>query len=288
MGTTRLSAEGAVGRGLSPEIWQPHGFIGGNHFDPSLMGFFFDDFVEGASWASASTVKYSVFMDATATIVADPTVDLSEGEFGVLRFTSDAGDNDQLSMQMGGAIGNLVKFDDAAGENGVVAFECRVKCATITTGDLELFFGFAQQGVSANDGLITDTADTFADVDYLGFWVKETDGASLFRTFHKTSGTADNADTGDNLVVDTWIKLGLLYDPNESSKAKIKFYINGAECTNYGSVRCDSTDLADDTNFPAGEPMAPIVLYKARATAAASDYLHMDWWALGAGFTGGI
>lgn len=288
MGTLRLSAEGAVGRGLSPAIWQAHGFIGGNHFDPSLMGFFFDDFVEGTAWATGSAVKYSMFADATATMVADPTVDLSEGEFGVLRFTHDAGDNDQLSMGMGGAVGGLVKIDDAAGENGVVAFECRVKCATITTGDVELFFGLAQEGCSANDGLITDTADTLADVDCLGFHVLETDGASIYRQFKRTSGTVDSEDTGNDLVVDTWVKLGFVYDPNEAAAAKIKFYVNGEECTNFGAVRCTATDLADNTNFPAGEEMAPIVLIKARATAAASDYLHIDWWAIGAGFTGGI
>jgi len=286
MGTTRLSAESTVKRGLSPAIWQAHGFIGGNFSDPSLRGFFFDDFAEGTSWASENCAKYSVFMNATSTIAACPDVDLSEGEFGVLRFTTDATEHDQLSMQMGGATGNLVKIDDTAGENGVVAFECRIKTATITTGDLRLFFGLAQQGSSANDIMMTDTADTFGNYAHLGFWVKETDGASLQRTFHQIGGTEDTEDTGDDLVVDTWTKLGLLYDPNAHSTEKIKFYIDGAECTNFGDVRCDTTDLADDTNFPAGAEMAPIILMKCGAGAAASDYLHVDWWAVGQGFTG--
>lgn len=288
MGTTRLSAEGAVGRGLSPEIWQPYGFIGGNSYDPSMRGFFFDDFVEGASWASASTVKYSVFIDSTATIVADPTVDLSEGEFGVLRFTTDATDNDQLSMGMGGAVGNLVKIDDTAGEDAVVAFECRVKCATITTGDLRLFFGLAEEAASADNGIFADNAATFADKDYIGYMIKEADGASLIRVFHKASGTQDAQDTGDDLVADTWIKLGLVYDPDQPAASKIRFYIDGSECTNYGDVRCTATDLADDTNFPAGEELSPLILMKCGATAAATDYLHVDWWAVGALFTEGV
>lgn len=285
MGTTRLSAEGAVGRGLSPEIWQPW-FIGENFSDPSLRGFFFDDFVEGASWADGDAVKYAIHIDATGSIAACPDVDLSEGEFGVLRFTTDATDNDQLSMQMGGNLGNVVKIDDTAGENGVVAFECRVKVATITTGDLRLFFGLAEAGCSADNGIFADAAATFADKDYIGFMIKEADGASLVRQFHKASGTADAQDTGDDIVADTWVKLGLLYNPNEADNAKIKFYINGAECTNFGDVRCDATDLADDTNFPAGEELAPIILMKCGATAAATDYLHVDWWAVGQGFTG--
>ena len=189
---------------------------------------------------------------------------------------------------MGGNLGNLVKIDDTAGENGVVAFECRVKSATVTTGDLRLFFGLAEMGGSADDFMMTDTADTFGDYDHLGFWVKETDGASLQRTFHKTSGTEDTADTGDDMVADTWIKLGLVYDPVAHKSERIKFYVDGDECTNFGTVRCDSTDLEDDTNFPGGEEMAPVICMKCGAGAGATDYLHVDWWAVGAGFTGGI
>ena len=286
MGSTRYSAEGATCRGLSPAIWQAYGFTGGDFGDPSRKGFFFDDFAEGTAWASEDSAKYSVFMDATATIVADPTVDLLEGEFGVIRFTTDATRHDQLSIQMGGGVGNVVKIDDATGENGVVAFECRVKSATITTGDLRLFFGLAEAGCSADDMMMTDAADTFGNYDHLGFWVKETDGASLQRTFHKTGGEEDTQDTGDDLVVDTWIKLGLVYDPNAPDAEKIRFYIDGSECTNFGDVRCDADDLADDTDFPSGEEMAPIIVMKCGAGAGAADYLHVDWWAVGQGFTG--
>ncbi len=285
MGTTRLSAEGAVGRGLSPEIWQAHGFIGGNAYDPSMHGFFFDDFVEGTAFVSEASAKYDVYWDTGGTMVADPDVDLSEGEFGICRFTTDATDNDQLSIQMGGGVGNLIKIDDAVAENGVVCFECRVKVATITTGDLRLFFGLAEENSSADNGIFSDTAATFADVDYIGFMIKEADGASLIRVFHKTSGTQDAADTEDDMVADTWIKLGLVYDPRAHKTSRVKFYLDGAECTNFDDVRCDSTDLEDSTNFPAGQEMSPIILMKATDATSATDYLHVDWWAIGQGFT---
>ena len=286
MGTTRLSAESAVGRGLSPAIWQAHGFIGGNFHDPSLRGFFFDDFVEGANWATGNVTKYSMFANATSTIVADPDTDLSEGEFGVLRFTHDAGDNDQISIGMGGLVGNVVKIDDAVGEDGVVAFECRIKVATVTTGDLRLFFGLAEAGCSANDAIFSDTTATFADKDYIGYMIKEADGASLIRVFHKASGTQDAEDTDDDIVADTWVKLGLVYDPQAYKDERVKFYIDGSECSGFIDVRCDSTDLEDDTNFPGGEEMSPLILLKCGSTAAATDYLHIDWWAVGQGFTG--
>ena len=285
MGATRWAAEGGISRGLSTSIWQDYKFIGGDFGDPSRIGFFFDDFADAGNWADGDAVKYAIHIDATGTIVADPTVTLLEGEFGVLRFTHDGGDNDQLSMQMGGNVGNLVKIDDTAGENGVVAFECRVKCATITTGDLRLFFGLAEEGCSADNAIFADADATFGDKDYIGFMIKEADGASLIRVFHKASGTQDAQDTGADMVADTWIKLGFVYDPNEASGRLIRFFVNGEECTNSGATRCDSTDLADDTNFPAGEEMSPIILLKCGSTAAATDYLHVDWWAVGQGFT---
>jgi hypothetical protein len=287
MGTTRYSAEGPVGRGLSPAIWQAYGFIGGNQNDPSMYGFFFDDFAMGTSLADGDAVSYAVHNDG-GTIAGCPDVDLSEGEFGVLRLTPQAADNDSLAIQMGGNLGNLVKIDDTAGENGVVAFECRIKVATITTGDLRLFFGLAEAGCADDDAIFSDTAATFGDKDYIGFMIKEADGASLIRVFHKASGTQDAQDTGDDLVVDTWVKLGLVYDPNGPSNAKVKFFVDGDECTNFADVRCDSTDLADDTNFPSGEELAPCINLKGGATVAATDYVHVDWWAVGQGFTGGI
>ncbi len=292
MGTTRLSAEGAVGRGLSPEIWQTYGFIGGNNDDPSLNGFFFDDFAEGTNFVTEASAKYACLNDSGAgTFVADSAVDLSEGEFGVLKGTFDGTEHDQFSIQMGGNVGNIVKIDDADNEAGVVCFECRIKVNTITTGDLRMFFGLAEFGLHADNAFYSDTAATFVDKDYIGFMVKEADGASLIRQFHKagadsTPWNGDAQDTGDDLVADTWIKLGLVYDPNEASDRLIKFFIDGSECTNAGDTRCDATDLADDDNFPAGEEMSPLILAKAADNTANLDALYIDWWAVGQGFTG--
>jgi hypothetical protein len=288
MGTLRLSAEGTVNRGLSPAIWQAHGFIGGNFYDPSRVGFYFDDFANVGQWADGDTVGYGVVIDTGGSIASDTAVDLSEGEFGVLRMTTDATDTDAVGIQMCGNSGNLVKIDDASGENGVVAFECRVKAATITTGDMSFFCGLAESGAAATDGMISDSADTLADIDCIGFFVKETDGASIQRVFKRNSGTMDEEDTGDDIALSTWVKLGFVYDPNAHNNEKVKFYVDGAECTNFGDVRCDATDLADDTNFPAGEELAPIILAKWMATAGATDYFDVDWLAVGAGFTGGI
>jgi len=282
MGTTRLSAQGKVGRGLSPEIWQAYGFIGGNHNDPSLQPMFFDDFEIGTPFAEENTAMYQCLLQ-NGTITQSPDVNLSEGEYGVAVFTLDGTDNNQVSIQTGGATGNLVKIDDTAGENGVVAFECRVQLSTITNGDIKCFFGLAETNKSVNDGILADADATRTVNDHIGFVTTETDGASIQRVFCKTSGTEDTEDTDDDFVINTWTKLGFVYDPNQANDKKIIFYIDGEECTST-DTRVTATDLADDTNFPSGEEMAPIIVLKCGAGAAA-DTISVDWWACGQGFT---
>ncbi len=283
MASTRHSAEGTKNRGLSPALWQEH-FLGKIQNDPSRIGFFFDDFAEGTAYAAEDSAKYSVFADATAVLAADPSVDLSKGEFGVCLFNSDAGDNDQLSIQMGGGVGNLVKIDDTTGEDGIVAFEARIKLATVTTGDIRVFVGLAEEARSVDNGIFADNAATFADVDYIGFMIKEADGASLVRQFHKASGTLDAQDTGEDMEANIWVKLGLLYEPQAADDKKIRFFVDGEEVTTK-TTRVTATDLADTTNFPAGEEMSPIVLLKMTGNSDTADYLYLDWWAVGQGFT---
>jgi hypothetical protein len=285
MGTLRLSAEGAGGRGLSPEIWQPHGFIGGNLVDPSRVGFFFDDFADGAAWASASTVRYSVYLDPSCTFSPYTVVDNSEREWGVMRLTQDGTDNDQVSIQLGGGVGGIMKIDptSAAEDNAVVAFECRIRQSSIANTLIKWFAGLAQEGLSANDGLIADAANTMADVDYVGFWVDEADGDDVMFSFKKTSGTAVATHDIHVPVADTWTKYGFIYDPKAPSTQKIRTYINGAEVV-AGRVTNSSTNgTGDTTNFPGAEEMSPILMMKIGAGTACT--MDIDWWAAGVSWT---
>lgn len=281
MASTRHEAEGTKNRGFSPIIWQEH-FLGKLQNDPSRVGFFFDEFDVGTAWAEENSAKYQVLLQS-GTITQSPDVDLSEGEFGVAVFTSDGTDNNQVSIQTGGATGNLCKIDDAAGEKGVVAFECRLQMGTVTNDDLRMFVGLVEANKSVNDGVIADADDTYSDTDMIGFTIKSTDGASLHRLFHKASGTLDSEDTGEDIVLNTWTKLGFLYDPSASDAEQIRFFIDGEEVTDK-DTRVTATDLADDTNFPAGEELAPLVMIKC-GSGAAADTMSVDWWAVGQGFS---
>ena len=283
MASTRHSAEGTKNRGLSPVIWQEH-FLGKIQNDPSRIGFYFDDFIIGTPWAEEDTARFQCLLES-GTITQSPGVDLSEGEFGVAVFTSDGTEDNQVSIQTGGATGNLVKIDDTAGEDGIVAFECRIQVGTVTADDLKTFVGLVEANMSLNNGVIADAADTFTTTtDFIGFTILESDGASLYRVFQKDSGTIDTEDTGHDIVINIWTKLGFLYDPDAAAAEKIRFFVDGAEVDDK-DTRVTATDLADDTNFPAGEELAPLAMIKC-GSGAAADTMSMDWWAVGQGFTG--
>ena len=255
MGTTRLSAEGAVVRGLSPEIWQGYGFIGGELHDPSLRGLYFDDFEIAAAFGSVATVKYAVYLDTGCTFSPYTVVNNANGEWGVMRLTQDGTDNDQVSFQLGGNIGGILKIDptSAAENNAVVAFECRIRQSSIANTLISWFAGFAEENCSANDGLLDDAATTFADKDYIGFWIDEVAGSAVKFTFHKTSGTAVTSSSVKTAVAATWTKYGFVYDPRAASDKKIKVYVDGVGVAMVSNSTSNGT--GDTTNFPGGEEL---------------------------------
>jgi len=279
MSSTYLAAEArSNNRLLTPEIWAR--FLAKRAHDPSRVGFIFDDFENVAQWADGDTVKFGVHLDTGCTVTQYTVTDLSEGEFGVMRFTQDGTDNDQVSIQWGGNSGGIVKLDPVnAGENFPVAFECRFRVSSVADTLISLFVGLAQEGCSANDGLIADAAATMADADYVGFLTDEGDGDDLMFTFHKASGTKVETHDMAALEANTWTKVGFIYDPNAPADRQIRVFVNGAEVA-AGRVSNSSTNgTGDTTNFPGGEEMSPILLMKIKAgTACTMDF---DWVACG-------
>lgn len=279
MSNTYMAAEAASNnRLLTPEIWAQ--FLAKKAHDPSSVGMIFEDFENVAQWADGDVVKYGVHLDAGCTITQGTVVDLSEGEWGVMRFTQDGTDNDQISIQWGGNSGGIVKMDPVnAGENFPVAFECRLRVSSVADTLISFFAGLGQEGLSANDGLIADAAATLADVDYIGFWTDEGDGDDLMWAFNKAGGTDVTVNDIAALAANTWIKLGFVYDPRQPADRQIRVFINGQEVA-AGRVSNSSTNgTGDTTNFPGGEEMSPLLLMKVKAGTACT--MDIDWLACG-------
>ncbi len=284
MGTTRLSAEGAVGRGLSPAIWQAYGFTGGNLGDPSLKPFFFDDFANlGLMASTVSQGGYITLQEGSSTIQQAAEADNSEGEFGVLEVAVIDADNEEASIELGSGKAGLVRIDDTAGERAVVAFEARIKRTTVTDNHLAFSIGLGQPGWAITNALADDDGGLYANGTmkaFVGFETltasnEEVDVVYSFASGSKVAIT-DNAGTA---VAATWMKLGFVFDPNAASDKKMKFFIDGVEIT-YDTAVTDVV-IAAATAFPTDVELTPVLLTKNGDVANTTHPLQMDWWSVG-------
>ena len=279
MGTTRYSAEGAVGRGLSPAIWQAYGFIGGNLGDPSLKPFFFDDFDKlGVMATTVSQGGYITYQDASVTIQQCAAADNSEGEFGVLEVSHDGTAHDEGSIELGSGVSGLVRIDDTVGERSVVAAEARIKVPTVVVGDCCFAFGLAKPGQASADAIVNTTGALDASgVDFVGFQTLLTSNSEIDTVYaiDSTATTVQVKDNAGTMVADTWIKLGMVYDPMGVTNKKMKFFINGVE---QGDSVTDAIITAA-TAFPTDEELT--LLFATKILTGTATTAYMDWWSIG-------
>jgi hypothetical protein len=282
MASTRHEAEGAIGRGLSPAIWQEHGFIGGGMVgDPSYRGFFFDDFAKLGVMASATSQGgYITYQDTGVLIQQAAAADNSEGEFGLLEVSVNDADNDEGSIELGAGTGGLVRMDPTVGERAIVAFEARIKKVSVTDNVTAIALGLGEPGFAAADALVDDTgALVAAGKDFVGFQTLHA-SAEEIDTVYTIGGTATVNQVKDNagtMVADTWIKLGIVYDPLAETDKSLQFFIDGVKL---GDSVTDAIITAG-TAFPTDEELTPVLLTKT-GSATTSTEVYVDWWAVGA------
>jgi hypothetical protein len=284
MGSTRLSAEGAVGRGLSPAIWQAYDLLVGFD-DPSRGGFFFDDFANVPLFTTNTTNilanGYRTFQDDGVTIQNAATADNSEGEFGILEIAGNDADNDEGSIELGSGTNGLVRIDPTAGERAVVAFEARIKRTSVTDNHTGFAFGLGEPAFTTVEALVDDTLALYAaGKDFVGFQTLAASNEEI-DTVYSIGGTASIVQIKDNAgtaVADTWIKLGGVYDPNAEADKKLKLFIDGVEL---GDSVTDAIITAG-TVFPTDEEMTLVLLTKNGDGTSAAHPVFMDWWAIGA------
>ena len=218
---------------------------------------------------SAQTIgNYASYIDTGVTLkqsASEPT--------GALEIAGNDADNDEGSIISGGGAGGMVALD-ATGA-GRVAFECRFKKASIANNALGFFVGLSEEGSQAANALVDDTG-VVADKDFIGFSLLGPDGPSLDFTWRTSGQTVQvHADIAD-MVADTYMKMGFLYDPAHPADKRIKIFIdNGVE----ESVYVTQTQLEAAT-FPDDEELC---LFLTTKQMAGTDAVlsQLDWWALG-------
>lgn len=150
-------------------------------------------------------------------------------------------------------------------------YEVRLKTNTITDTRHGIFVGLAGSATLSATVPIA-AAGTLADINLVGFHRLEADGDQL-DTVYKADGVtqvtlqSDAIPSATSLAADTYIKLGMKFDPYDN---KLRFYVNGIECsTTYTMASADGTDFPNDVQ------LAPIL-----ALLCASDddaIVTWDW-----------
>ena len=116
-----------------------------------------------------------------------------------------------------------------------------------------------------------------AGKDFVGFQTLHA-SAEEIDTVYQIGGVGAAVQVKDNagtMVADTWIKLGLVYDPGAEADKKMKFFIDGVEL---GDSVTDAI-IAAGTAFPTDEELTPVMMTKVGAAAESKAYC--DWLAIG-------
>ena len=177
------------------------------------LSVYFNDFLQAQDYAAADWVVTTTEAgagDATEALAADE-------RFGALLITNDAADNDLDALQL-----NEENWKLEAGER--LWFETRLKISDATQSDLFV-------GLAITDTTVLDTTDR------IGF--QKDDGDANIDVLTEKDSTETNTDSGQDIVADTYVKLGFYWD----GVNKVKFFVNRSLVTSH------TTNIPDDENL---------------------------------------
>lgn len=253
-----------TGRGPSISIWERCPILEILE-DPGKGYGFFDDFIRGDITGTLGTVKdvnqYAMFGSSGATATYD---DVAGGAIVL----TEATDNESVSMTT-----EQHPFSITANA-GELWYEARIKHSTITTNETSFFVGLMDTiplivGVPLSiTGTLVDTANL------VGFHFPEANTTAFDTTYKANTVTAVevNSDVGA-LVVDTYVKLGMHFQPNDIGNGanELVFFIDGVPQAATKTIP-DNTG----TDFPADARMGPTIAMMMGNSAA--ETISMDWW----------
>lgn len=219
----------------------------------------YDDFENGplvASGAEADYAGYRGFADTGGT-VADG------GEWGGTLVLSSDGDNEGAGLRTGCA---PFQIDRAQGK---FWFEARVKTSTIADTKHGLFLGLTEAAAITATSPIA-AAGTLADINFVGFHRLEGDG-DYFDTVYKANTVTQVTVKADAVVIvaDTYVKLGMVFDPCTNV---LTFYKNGVPLADTYTI-----PAADGTDFP-NDVRLGLLISVLNATASTPGSSEIDWW----------
>lgn len=242
--------------------------------DPNFGYGFFDDFCHNplipTETSQAAWKNYKVFNTGSGVVAPVSAINSTETGGGILGITLDT-DNDS------GTIADAYPayyLSGSASTSGKLWFEARIAVHSIATNMVSVLLGLAETdlwtlatGVPLNGGdAITNSAS------FIGFQRAE-DGLGVVNTVYSdraTSVTNIGASEG-TAAANTWVKLGIVYDPTLSTDC-VKFFQNGIQL----ATSLSRADLVAMTNLDANA--VGLMLATVADTAGTSATTYMDWW----------
>ena len=151
-------------------------------------------------------------------------------------------------------------------------FEARVKASAITDTKNGFFLGLIDaHSLSATVPIAA--AGTLADENFVGWHKLEGDGDAV-DTVYKADGVTQVTVQADaaTLVADTFIKLGMVFDPNDQFGSwALSFYVNGVRATtDYNVIAAAGTDFPNDVRLG-------LIFSVLNATATTPGSNTIDW-----------
>ena len=193
----------------------------------------FTEFVPVPAGAVANCGKYLGFASTGGAVAVTDEIG------GVVTFSSDD-DNE------GASIAFASKPFQISRSHGKLWMEARVKASNITDTTIGFFVGLIDTATLSATVPIA-AAGTLADENFVGFHRLEGDGDkvdAVYRADTVTQVTVE-ADAG-TLVADTYIKLGMVYNPDTYV---LTFYVNGVSVDTYTVVAAAGTDFPNDVRM---------------------------------------
>ena len=232
-----------------------------------------------------------------------------------------------ITMAMGGGNYRFISPATGFPYGNKIWYEARVAVSSVTTATMDMFVGFMDRGDQTGTRITSAASLAFSATNTLktatgnggclGFWKRATTnptdwavaynvnagtvqlpGASATASLQKiltnsgvpafASGAIVMSSTNNVPIANTFVKLGLVYDPTASCQtmtsveattanqvkgntyaARVKFYLNGQLLPWF----LNSADVQAST-FPASF-MCPVIAYRSGGTSAAIGYV--DW-----------
>lgn len=274
--TYGASIAGDTQRGPSMALWGNCPIQPWLTADPNVGWGFWDDFTDymlpGTQTTEIALGRYKVMSPASGKIISDsmphsaaPTTTAQGGIISVLDDT----DNDASSIGT-----QACPFSLSTTLAGKLWFEARIATDSIATATTGFFVGLGENLVATFSTTIPlgDGNATSNTLALVGFNRLEAGLGVLNTSYsdHATSWTDIQASAGA-IVAATWIKLGMYFDPSNTTEC-LQFFVNGVKTT----TSMTKAALAALTHLDA-KGLGPCFAQCAGASGT-TTYGYMDWW----------